>query len=397
MVDQVVADLLAAGHAVGNEPVPLLPAAHRERVFEFVGIHLGDVFGYAEALDIVDVAQLEVEHRVAAVAARGARLDLHLAGVVRRDRGYHNPSPVDVRHVGFGVEPLARAGVLFQRPDQGVRHVAFERIGRVEQFEDYEIQRESPVDTVDVDRVDPVFGGDDLFADALDAVVDEELRVGQTADVLTHQVGELGADLLDAGYESQADLVAQVFGRAVRRIFPVGNVLCYGVFEDVLARSEHQRADQLPGMGGDARQTPQAGAAQQVDEEGFDRVVDVVGDGYHRVTVLAAQFVEPGVAQPPCGHFHRFARALHLAFGVEAFVVPGHAVLLRLAAYEFLVLFALHAPQLEIAVGHADAIAASHEEREHDHRVHAARNGQQDEILRSCQLVAADVALEIVQ
>ena len=222
-------------------------------------------------------------------------------------------------------------------------------------------------------------------------------RVGQTADVLTHQVGELGADLLDAGYESQADLVAQVFGRAVRRIFPVGNVLCYGVFEDVLARSEHQRADQLPGMGGDPRQTPQAGAAQQVDEEGFDRVVDVVGDGYHRVTVLAAQFVEPGVAQPPCGHFHRFARALHLAFGVEAFVVPGHAVLLRLAAYEFLVLFALHAPQLEIAVGHADAIAASHEEREHDHRVHAARNGQQDEILRSCQLVAADVALEIVQ
>ena len=90
-----------------------------------------------------------------------------------------------------------------------------------------------------MDRVDPVFGGDDLFADALDAVVDEELRVGQTADVLTHQVGELGADLLDAGYESQADLVAQVFGRAVRRIFPVGNVLCYGVFEDVLARSEH--------------------------------------------------------------------------------------------------------------------------------------------------------------
>lgn len=158
--------------------------------------------------------------------------------------------------MGFGVEPLARAGVLFQRPDQGVRHVAFERIGRVEQFEDYEIQRESPVDTVDVDRVDPVFGGDDLFADALDAVVDEELRVGQTADVLTHQVGELGADLLDAGYESQADLVAQVFGRAVRRIFPVGNVLCYGVFEDVLARSEHQRADQLPGMGGDPRQTP---------------------------------------------------------------------------------------------------------------------------------------------
>ena len=89
-------------------------------------------------------------------SSAGARLDLHLAGVVRRDRGYHNPSPVDVRHVGFGVEPLARAGVLLQRPDQSVRHVAFERIGRVEQFEDYEIQRESPVDTVDVDRVDPV-------------------------------------------------------------------------------------------------------------------------------------------------------------------------------------------------------------------------------------------------
>ena len=145
---------------------------------------------------------------------------------------------------------------------------------------------------------DPRVRGDGFRADAFDAVVDEQLGIGQACQVAAHEARELGLISRMRGISPAGSCCAGIWSSGSTNL-PGRNVLCYGVFEDVLARSEHQRADQLPGMGGDPRQTPQAGAAQQVDEEGFDRVVDVVGDGYHRVTVLAAQFVEPGVAQPP--------------------------------------------------------------------------------------------------
>ena len=111
------------------------------------------------------------------------------------------------------------------------------------------------VDAFRMDRVDAVLGRDDLFADALDAVVDEELGIGQAADVLAHQVGELGADLLDAGHQSQTDLVAQVFGRAVGGVLAEGDVPGDGILQNVLARGEQERSDQFAHVGADAGQS----------------------------------------------------------------------------------------------------------------------------------------------
>ncbi len=168
----------------------------------------------------------------------------------------------------------------------------------------------------------------------------------------------------------------------------------YGVLEDLLARGEHQRADDAPGLHGDARQAAQAGAAQQVDEEGLDRVVGVVGHRHRGVALRAAQLVEPGVAQPPRGHLHRLARALHLGRRLEAAVVEGHAPQPRLLLDQQLVLVALGAPQLEVAVGDPHAVARAGEEVEQHHRVDAPRDGEQDAVVGRRQLVALDIAAE---
>ena len=278
-----------------------------------------------------------------------------------------------------------------------VDDVALEAVGRAEQLVDHEIAREGRVDAVEVNRVEPVGRGDRQRADALDTVVDEELGIGQTGDVAPHQARELGVDFPDAGDEPQPDFVAQVFGRAVRRIFAEGDVFRHGEFENLLARGEHERAYDAPHLGRDARQAAQPRAAQQVDEEGLNRVVGVVCHGDGRIVVLAAQFVEPGVAQTAGGHLHRFARTLHLGGRVEAAVVAGHAVAGGLVGHEHLVFVALGAAQLEVAVGDPHLVAAADEEREHDHRVDAARDGEQDASARGEQLVFGDVALEGVQ
>ena len=248
-----------------------------------------------------------------------------------------------------------------------------------------------------MDRVDPRVRGDGLRADAFDAVVDEQLGVGQAREVAAHQARELGVDFADAGDQPQPDLVAQVFGRPVRRILPEGDAVLDGVFENFLARREQQRADHLSDLCRDSRQPPQPGSAQQVDEKGFDRVVGMVGDGDGRVAVLAAQGVEPCVAQPPGRHLHRLARALHFGPGLEAPVVERRAVLFGLVFHQHFVLVALCAAQLEVAVGHAHPVAAAGEQREHDHRVHAARDGEQDFVVVRGEVVLVDVALKRVQ
>ncbi len=227
-------------------------------------------------------------------------------------------------------------------------------------------------------------------------MVHEALRVDQPADVAAHQIGEPGVDLADARDQPQTDLVAQVLRRAVRRILAVGYAVRDGVFQDLLARGEVQRADQMARPGVDAGQAAQPRAPQQVDEKGFDRVVGVVRHGDDVVALPAAQLVEPGVAQPPGGHLHGFARALHLADRVEPPVVARHAEALRLAGHHRLVLLALLAPQLEIAVGDAHAVAALEKEREHHHRVHASRYGQQNALVVRDQLVLLDIALKVV-
>ena len=393
MVGQVVAHLFTPRHAVGDEKISLLPAAHPERVTETGGIDLGDVFGHAEVLDRVDVPLLEEEHRVAAVAAERPLGNERQTGVVGRNRHHLDFAPIHIGDPVAGVETTPGV-TLFDRMAEAVDRIALEAVSRTEQLVDDEPQRKRPVDAIDVDRLDAVALGDDLLADAFDAVVDEALGVAQAVDVAPHQVGELGVDLPDAGHQPEPDFVAQVFGRAVGGVLAERDAVGYGIFEDVPPRGEHQGADDPPDLGADAGQPPQPRAAQQVDEESFDRVVGVVRDRDERIAVLAAEGVEPTITEAPGRHLDRLARALDLGHRVEAAVVEGYAPAFRLALYERFVLFAFAAPKLEVAVGDTHAVAAVHEQREHDHRIHAARDGQQNTVVGSRQFMPGHITPE---
>ena len=349
---------------------------------------------HAEVAYGVDVEPFEVEHRVAAVDAGRTLGHGRLARIVGLGAA-HDDRPVTVgdRRVVPGVEAAAREPRV-ERTAEGVDHVALEAVGRAEEFVDHESARECRVDPVGADRVGAVLRGDDPVAYAFDAVVDEALGVGQACEVAAHQPREFGIDLPDAGDESETDLVAQVFGRAVRRILAERNAVRHGVFENLLARGEHQGPDHTAVLHRYARQAAQPRAAQQIDEEGLDRVVGVVRHGHGRVAVRAAQLVEPGVAQAPRRDLHRVARALHFGRGVEPSVVEGHAVACGLLLDEHFVLVALGAAQLEVAVGHARAVSRRGEEPQHDHRVHAARYGEQYAVVGRHEGVAPDVAGE---
>ena len=167
-----------------------------------------------------------------------------------------------------------------------------------------------------------------------------------------------------------------------------------GELGDLAACGEHQRPHDVPHLIAYSRQAAQSRAAQQIDEEGLDRVVDMVGDGYDRVSVFPAQIVEPCISQPPCRHLHRLARALHLAYGVETFVVAYDAVLAGRLEYHRFVLVTLLPAQLEVAVGHTHVVAAVEAERHEHHRIDASRYREQYLVLTREELVVAYVCLK---
>ncbi len=173
-------------------------------------------------------------------------------------------------------------------------------------------------------------------------------------------------------------------------------MLVQRIVEYLLARGEHQRADDAPRLIAYARQSAQPRAAQHVYEKGLYRVVDMVRDGRHGVAVLAAQLGEPCVTQTPRRHLHRFARALHLAHGVETAVVAHYAVFAGGLLHQYLVLVALRAPQAEVAVGHGHMVAAVDAQRHEHHRIDSARHGEQDLVLLGKESVATDVFLKVI-
>ena len=169
-----------------------------------------------------------------------------------------------------------------------------------------------------------------------------------------------------------------------------------GILHNLLACGKHQRSDHATHLLVYARQTSQSRATQQIDKESLYRVVYVVCDGDYRVAVLLAQLGKPRVAQAAGCHLHRFARALHLAHGVEAAVVALDAIFACVLLYQYLILVALCSTQREVAVRHAHRVAAIHTERHQHHRIHSTRYGEQNLILRRKEFFARDVLLKLV-
>ncbi len=140
-------------------------------------------------------------------------------------------------------------------------------------------------------------------------MVDEETAFVRRPMFWTHQVGELGADLLMR--VPGGILLAQVFGRAVRRIFPVGNV-----FATAWSRMSPARSGRIASGMVIPVASRKAGAAQQADgAEGFDRrdVVSMATFTVYRKPRLPLS--KSGVsAKPPSfvRAIHRRSKVLHL-------------------------------------------------------------------------------------
>ena len=107
-----------------------------------------------------------------------------------------------------------------------------------------------------------------------------------------HGFGQVGAEGRVKCFESWDDFVADEVTLAG------GGPLCY-----FPAVGEEQGADEVSRFFAEAGNPFDACFPEDVDEEGFDEVVLVVGSGDNVVSTGCAYLFKPGIAQFACGHF----------------------------------------------------------------------------------------------
>ncbi len=144
-------------------------------------------------------------------------------------------------------------------------------------------------------------------------------------------------------------------------------------------------------------QAGDAGATEEVEEEGFDGVVAVVGCGHAGEPVPTAEVAEPGVAQMAGGLLDAHATGVGDGPGVEVDGVENGACRLGKATDKLLVAVAVAGGEMEISVGHGEGDAGAPAEVEHGHGVAAAANSKQHLLPHGEEVLLLNEFLESLQ
>ena len=229
----------------------------------------------------------------------------------------------------------------------------------------------------------------------------QHLGVAQTLHVGLHSAVDRGVELAQQRYELQPDAVAAGLELGIGHIVDKGDAVGLDVGIDFGPREGQQRMNHaevgVVGDGPDAVEAGEAGATEEVEEEGLDRVVGMVCGGHAAVAVAAAEVGKEGVAQLAGGFLDALAVGGGIVAGVEVGRVERHAQLLGKIGHEALVAVAVAGAQMEVAMGYGEAEAGEVGQTDHAHRIAAATNGQQHLATLGEEVLLSDVVFEAGQ
>ena len=388
--EEVAEELCAMLHAEGLETVGLTPVAQGEGEREAVGIEEG-----------------LVGREVAIVDGGGGGIEL-LDGEGREGLGVglregEDEEGVAVEHclMGGGEESAARSGAA---QDVG-HHSTIEAIGPEELEEELLPEQRrlghgggQGMGGAKVDADGTVGPGDGKGgAEGLEEGVVELFDGLEMGDGGGKGFVGRGLQLAQEREELVAHLVAAVEEGGVGGVLDMVEAMGGGVGFDLVAAEGEQGSHHAALDGEDAVEAGKAGAAEEVEEEGFGRVVAVVGGEDDGIVVGGAEGVEPGVAELAGRLFDALAMAAGMGEGVELGYMDGDMIAARKTADEGFVAVAVDRAQMEVAVGYGKGEAGRVHEVGQDHRVDAPTNGQQHLLPGGEEVLLTNVGYEVLE
>ena len=127
-----------------------------------------------------------------------------------------------------------------------------------------------------------------------------------------------------------------------------------------------------------ASEASEAGAAKEVQDEGFSVVVGVVRHGNGVEATLDGDACEPSVPQFACRHLDADAMLCGVGRCVEVGAEKLNSVILSPFLYELRIRVALGSAEMEVAVRHGVLPAGTAEHVGHAHGVYASAHRKQD-------------------
>lgn len=160
------------------------------------------------------------------------------------------------------------------------------------------------------------------------------------------------------------DKVAAVGHKSVSRQTEVG-------FDLVTADTE-QRSYDMTIARSDAGQPMDAGAAQEVQQEGFDRIATVMGHAHIGSLTLPAQLLKTGITLFTSSHFDTDVSLTGIFEGVEMANMKDNSFIVTQTDAELFVSGRLFPPQMKITVNGFERIAKRAQHKKESHTVGSA-------------------------
>lgn len=206
-----------------------------------------------------------------------------------------------------------------------------------------------------------------------------------------------GLELAQQRKDLVADLVAAVGQGGVGGVLDMGEGMGAGILLYVVTGEGEKRTHYKTLDRQDAVETRQTRAPKQVDEEGFGRVVAVVGGEDGRVALLAAEGGEPVVAKGARSLLDTLAVGARMGKGVEPDEVKRYGIATGKGADETLVAMAVAGAEVEIAMRNGKGEGRGVHKVGKYHGVDASTNGKQHLLPRGEEVLLADVRYELLQ
>lgn len=382
MVGEVVAEELGAGgHAEGLEAVAFVPVAQGERQRDGVGIEKGDAIGQRP------------EHPTESVGGIGEIRNFDDKVLCERrgiagERCDDERASVQKGTVRVGIELTAGLG----GGKDGGHSGGIEAVGAEQLVEELAVEVGGAVLRGEAERGGAVGSdGEELPAHGLEQGLQEPVGGLEVADGLLE--GAVGGRLQLAQHREElvANLVAAVFERSIGGVFDMVEGILGGIGLNILASERQQRPHDTPLDGQDAAEAGEAGAAEQVDEEGFGCIIAMMGGEDGGIALGLEQLVEVAVTEVAGSLFDAEVMLGSIRTGVELGHMDWDAVAGSQLAHEMFVAVAVSRTEMEVAMGHGEGVAGGVHEVREDDGVDASANSKQHLLPRREEVLLGDV------
>lgn len=163
----------------------------------------------------------------------------------------------------------------------------------------------------------------------------------------------------------------------------------------LVTTKEEQRPNNMALDWQNTMEACEAGASQQIDKEGFDRIVAVVGSKDGGIALLGPNLLEEIVAQLSRRIFHTEMKLLRIVERVELRNKYGHTVLQGQLPYKLLITVAVVWAQVEVAVGNGKWETGCVHQVGQYHRIDAATNSKQHLLPRGEEMLLLNVRYKL--